>query len=603
MTLRPRRWTSPWWLLLAAAIAAAGSDCDGRSPATPAPAAPRAVVASNIHREDYAGSAACAKCHAAEHAKWLDSPMHRMTRSLPTEVRAPFDGATLKVGADVATMEREGDASFVRVTTAREGERRFRVTRVIGGRYREDFAGVEVGKAGGLELVLPVSYVYSTRSWRYKGYSVLVPDRPGIYVGPVWSQTCIGCHNTFPYFDMLLDDLAGAEAGSYQGSISDDLLPPGRAFVARATSESALSRALAEELGYVRGAEVQLGEMKVSDALSRSIRTIEQELDGRHLVEEGVGCEACHGGAAAHARDPSVLPTYSVVSPAIAVQSDDDTPFTGAQAKNRVCARCHTVLFSDYPWTWEGGRRDGKHPGGSSINSGEARDFLLGGCATELTCTHCHDPHAEDDKAALARFDRPEGNGICTSCHGDLASPAALNAHSHHDPAGEGAACLACHMPRKNMGLDYGLTRYHRIGSPTDPERVYGDRPLECAICHAATSSGELLSKMSQWWGKDLDRDRVAALYGGDLSTSNLRATLAQGKPHEQAVAIVGLAQTKDRSLACTVAAEVAQPYPLVRHLAKHALETLMGAEVALDPDRAASELGPEVERWCEASR
>ena len=50
------------------------------------------------------------------------------------------------------------------------------------------------------------------------------------------------------------------------------------------------------------------------------------------------------------------------------------------RSANRACARCHQVLFSRYPFTWEGGRRDAI-AGGSHINSGEARDFLLGGCS------------------------------------------------------------------------------------------------------------------------------------------------------------------------------------------------------------------------------
>jgi hypothetical protein len=41
---------------------------------------------------------------------------------------------------------------------------------VIGGRYREDFVGLDrQGGGGGDEHVLPATYVFSTRSWRYKG--------------------------------------------------------------------------------------------------------------------------------------------------------------------------------------------------------------------------------------------------------------------------------------------------------------------------------------------------------------------------------------------------------------------------------------------------
>ena len=52
-------------------------------------------------------------------------------------------------------------------------------------------------------------------------------------------------------------------------------------------------------------------------------------------------------------------------------------------------------------------------------------------------------------------------------------------------------------MPQKNLGLGYNLTRYHRIGSPTEKARVEGDRPLECALCHADKTVEELTDPWS----------------------------------------------------------------------------------------------------------
>ena len=60
---------------------------------------------------------------------------------------------------------------------------------------------------------------------------------------------------------------------------------------------------------------------------------------------------------------------------------------TRAQWINHTCAKCHTVLFTHYPWTWEGGERKERMPGGSSISSGEGRDFQLGGCSSQMACT------------------------------------------------------------------------------------------------------------------------------------------------------------------------------------------------------------------------
>src|SRR5215468_5510550 len=144
---------------------------------------PPALVASNILRGDYAGSRACADCHGAISARWEASAMRGMTRDARTaQIRAPFDGASLRVAGDTVTMAMQGGERIMRVVTAAGVDETFRVTKVVGGRYREDFVGVgpHGGEGAGDEHVLPATYVFSTRSWRYKGYSVMVKERPAM---------------------------------------------------------------------------------------------------------------------------------------------------------------------------------------------------------------------------------------------------------------------------------------------------------------------------------------------------------------------------------------------------------------------------------------
>jgi predicted CXXCH cytochrome family protein len=266
---------------------------------------------------------------------------------------------------------------------------------------------------------------------------------------------------------------------------------------------------------------------------------------------------------------------------------------------NHTCAKCHTVLFSHYAWTWEGGTRT-QAPGGSSISSGEGRDYQLGGCASQMACTTCHDPHATDAPARLAALATPAGNATCTGCHAALAGDAVVG-HSHHAAGSAGTACVACHMAKKNMGLDYALTRYHRIGSPTDPRRVLGDRPLECALCHADRSVAQLVTAMEAWWGKRYDRARLAALYGEDLEVNALRATLARGKPHEQAVAIAVLGEARDATAIPLLAGQLTHAYPLVRYFAQRALQTVTGDPVAIDVGAPAAEVERAAARWLTA--
>ncbi|HEY4013171.1 MAG TPA: cytochrome c3 family protein [Polyangiaceae bacterium] len=512
--------------------------------------------------------------------------MHRMTRDARgAEVRAPFDGRTWRFKDDRLELERHDGDRFVRIEPAVGAARTYRITRIIGGRTREDFVGLEVGGGSDApELVMPVSFVFATGALRYKGYSVMLHERPSLRAGPVWSRTCIFCHNTVPEMDRLLESIAPERGRAYQGESVDRWLPPERRARSRVVDEAGFRRAVAVEVERLGGAPAETAD-GTTETAARGIDAIRAKFDGAALVEEGIGCEACHGGGRAHAAHPDEHPSFVPRAPWL----DVALPAGKAQAANRVCARCHQVLFSGYPFTWEGARR-GPGAGGSHISSGEARDFLLGGCSGEMACTTCHDPHGGADGEADKRrwLASPAGNVVCTTCHRELADRERLRAHAHHDPGGAAGSCVACHMPRKNMGLDGTLTRYHRISSPTDPARVLGDRPLECALCHADQTVGALADAMERWWPVRFPRSRLEELYGG-LGANVMRATLERGKPHERVVAMATLGEAHAADAAPAVARELLDAYPLVREWAKAALGSMRGAcEVDLAADDAA---------------
>jgi hypothetical protein len=186
----------------------------------------------------------------------------------------------------------------------------------------------------------------------------------------------------------------------------------------------------------------------------------------------------------------------------------------------------------------------------------------------------------------MRELETPRGNAVCVGCHTNLRDVAAQRAHSHHAPDGEAGPCIACHMARKNISLESGLSRYHRIGSPTDPLRVLGDRPLECALCHADASVEMLVTTMERWWNKAYDREALLKLYG-DLRESAVVATLRRGKPHEEAAALATVEAHPKRDVAPLVARQLASEYPLVRELARGALSRMLGApcDVPLEAD------------------
>ena len=567
-------------LAVALAMAVSAACASRVDPPRAASAVAAQLPASNILRHDYVGSAECKSCHGKEFAAWTGSPMHRMTRTIEgAEVRAPFDGRAMHFkGESVSLREHEGQR-FVRIDrgAGSTGEV-YRVTRVIGGRTREDFVGVRVRDTSDVrpvseERVLPVSYLIFAGTLRYKGYSVLVHERQSAQSGPTWSETCVFCHNTVPFFSTLYGALSGPRAPAYQGEDVDPLLPPERRWTFRVADSNALHGAIDAELEHLHAAHAEGNDAQV---LRTAIATTRAAFGPPDFVEMGIGCEACHNGGRVHVADTRTPPRYAPYAPLLSIEKTAArTPDAErAQAINRVCVRCHQVLFSRYPWTWEGGRRQSADRGGSSMNSGEGRDFLLGGCASELACTKCHDPH--DGRLT------PSVNGVCTGCHTKYAGDEPLRAHAHHDPRGAGGSCVACHMARKNVGLDLRLTAYHRIGSPTDPARVLRDRPLECAVCHADKSVESLVGSMETWWKKAYPRDELTGLYG-DLNAPVLDATIDRGKPHEVAVAAALLGATHHKRDAPQIAKALANEYPLIRMIAARALDDALGEKCGLD--------------------
>lgn len=560
-------------LLLAASLLVACSKT------TPQTTSASSEVASNVLRSDYAGSTACEDCHAEIYAAWKASPMRNMTRDAATaQVRAPFTGGSLTVGTDTATMTMSGRDRII-THAAPEGTTSYRVTKIIGGRYREDFVGVDTALAAGPERVLPVTWVFSTQSWRYKGYSVMVKDRPAMSARGLWAEECIPCHNTLPQATLLYDELYGDGIPAYQGRLADRLLPKSKLWSVRSLDDPRLTDALGREIEFLGGRRPQAQGLR--PMLVHAAATTNDLLKGDKLVELGIGCEACHNGARAHAADPTVRPSYASRSDVLAVAPPANHAGTRAQWINHTCAKCHTVLFSRYAYTWEGGQRT-KNPGGSTTNSGEGRDFLLGGCATQMACTTCHDPHAEDPKSKLAALaTKATGDATCVACHPKAGS----DGHAHHTSV----SCVDCHMPKKNMGLDYALVRYHRIGSPNDRARVEHDRPVECALCHRDKSVASLVATMETWWPKTtFDRAALERLYASRLDQNALRAALL-GLPHEQAVAIAVLGEARDATALPALARHLWHDYPLVRFYAGRAIERITGAPVTIDLNQSAA--------------
>ncbi len=388
-------------------------------------------------------------------------------------------------------------------------------------------------------------------------------------------------------------------APGYQGEVVDRLLPPDRRFRVRDRRRRAraLVDAVDAEVTAIGGTPAAAGDA-TREALKHGIHELRARFAARHFVEVGIGCEACHGGSREHVDDPRVLPDFAPRSAFLEARPEvarTDGEVTRAERINRVCARCHQVLFSRYPFTWEGGQRRGGNPGGSSITSGEARDFLLGGCARQMSCVTCHDPHGEDRRAELDRLATPAGNGVCVRCHAQYAAPAALA--SARAPRSERRRRQLRRLP--HAAQEHGARlRAHPL-PPHRPPRRSGARRARSsarvrALPHRQDASGSWSPRWSAGGGAGTIARALTALYGS-LDARPLPATLERGKAHEQAAALATLGAAHVTAAAPAVARQLVNPFPLVRYYARRALEGLRGQDCAVDLDRPTPEIAAAV--------
>ena len=413
--------------LLAAAALLAVTGCGRTGPAPappPAAPAPPAVVRTDADVTAFGGSAACAPCHAREHATWARST-HATHGSFAVRPDEGADGA-------------------------------------VGSKWMQAYVRRD---ATGLSRIVPRCFDLRERRW-LEVSSVLAEiagrfgETPDVAPAPMptpltrrtFETDCAGCHASQP------------------------------------------TTSLDVEHGRLVSAH----------------------------VEASIGCEACHGPGRAHveawraARTDAPMPRLGTLAP---------------RASLAACTRCHggpptasdfAPADADAYVAWVADRR-GTFPDGRAAGQVyQGQGLLASPChrAGGLVCTDCHDAHGPGLRA--------EGDALCVRCHRDAAS----TAHTHHAPAGDGARCLSCHMPRLLPGL-LAHQRDHRISVPLPADRTTPDACTACHRDHDKTWADEAWRRL---WGEPPAGtvEVVAALArarGGHVDRDALRRGLGHADP------------------------------------------------------------------------
>ena len=508
---------------------------------------------SNIHATDYVGPEACGECHVKQYDRWRSHPHSRMNQDPDAHaVLGDFSARTATYGELQARFEQRGDAYFMtfhRVDGPARVRREFRVTRTGGSRFTQMYIGVQTegpepadDPIYRVERKLPYGFWITRDRWLPANYfdTDFLPDYDGdghngdavdrLFRGNRWERNCIYCHNTYPYTSRLHSGLE-----NLVGFPPDDL-----------------------HLRYDGG------------ALSRDELKRRRRLQPDTLVTLGISCESCHFGGRIHAQDKDVLPRFlpsapDLIFPAAAakvVQNARETPYVIGS----ICAQCHAAegvsLYPDGSATW---------------NSREAPDLFGSACASELTCTDCHDPHTPSPAGGSP--DREAHVRVCTSCHDHYASETQRQAHSKH---GDAASCLDCHMPRRVQGLD-AVIRTHRISSPTDPAMLGQAAPNACNLCHLERSIDWTLEALSEHWSPVTLPEGFEVAYG-DRTRAMAQVWAQHEVPITRLVLTDALARGSQRERALPMLVKLLDdPSPVNRMFALFAVEGVLERTLAAE--------------------
>ncbi|MDH5176897.1 MAG: multiheme c-type cytochrome [Gammaproteobacteria bacterium] len=402
----------------------------------------------------YAGSAACAQCHAAESEAWRKS-QHAvaMQHATAATVLGDFNDASYAFQGVTTTFSQRDGKWFVR-TDGPDGKLTdFEVKYTFGVAPLQQYL---VELPGGRLQALAVTWDTRPREQGGQRWFRQYPNEDIDHADELhwtrraqnWNYMCADCHST----------------------------------------------------------QVRKG----YDATSDSFNTT--------FAEISVGCEACHGPGAAHVRWASSKERGEYVGltvrfderkgvtwPRDAAGKPVRSTQRATEREIEVCAQCH-ARRAQIAEGYVPGRPFMDHYLPSLLTptlyhaDGQQQDevFIWGSWlqsrmhAAGVTCSDCHDPHTQKLRAP--------GNAVCAQCH----EPAKYDvaAHHHHQAETAGAQCANCHMPQ-NTYMVIDPRRDHSMRVPRPDESVQLGVPNACNSCHTDRDARWAAKAVRGWLGRD----------------------------------------------------------------------------------------------------
>lgn len=214
--------------------------------------------------------------------------------------------------------------------------------------------------------------------------------------------------------------------------------------------------------------------------------------------EMGVGCEACHGPSAQHAKWPDA-DTKSVTP--IGVDDEQDLMLAACGAcHSRRIERAHFDPGQPFLDAFEPELLDTEayYPDGQVKEElYELVSFQTSRMHYEgVRCWDCHDAHSNATKQP--------GNQLCLGCHEPGYDS---DDHTHHTTGSEGATCVGCHMP-VTVYMKRDARHDHSFSRP-DPELTLELQiPNACNRCHDDQDAAWAAEHVRRWYPDDDVRKR-----------------------------------------------------------------------------------------------